>query len=90
MILQSVALDDEVVKLMDKFSTTAEPLATFNNMLQVVNSGGLPQFHEIFPILLSFFIFVFRLCDELCTYQLYAPLPPIRAKVGLKWGFDRI
>ena len=66
-ILQSIAIDKELVKLMDQLSTTADPLAAFR-MLQIIDSGGQPQFHEILPIFLrrlAFLVFVFRLCDEL-------------------------
>ena len=66
-ILQSVTLDEDMVKLMDQFSTSVEPLPVFRT-LQIINSGGMPQFHEIlsnFLPKLSFYIFVFRLCDEL-------------------------
>ena len=66
-ILQSVTLDEDMVKLMDQFSTSVEPLPAFRT-LQIINSGGMPHFHEIlsnFLPNLSFYIFVFRLCDEL-------------------------
>ena len=65
--LESIATDEELVKLMGQISTTVDPVAAFR-MLQIIDSGGQPQFHEILPIFLrrlSFYIFVFRLCDEL-------------------------
>ena len=68
-ILQSIATDEELVKLMDQLSTTVDPLVAFR-ILQIIDSGGQPQFHEILPIFLrqlSFYIFVFRLCDELAS-----------------------
>ena len=66
-ILQSIATDEELVKLRDQLSTTVDPLVAFR-ILQIIDSGGQPQFHEILPIFLrhlSFYVFVFRLCDEL-------------------------
>ena len=66
-ILHSLSTDEELVKLMDQLSTTVDPLATFR-ILQIIDSGGQPQFHEVLPIFLrrlSFYLFVFRLCDEL-------------------------
>ena len=65
-ILESIATDKELVELMGQISTTADPVTVFR-MLQIIDSGGQPQFHEILPIFLrrlSFYIFVFRLCDE--------------------------
>ena len=38
--------------------------------MRFCDSGGQPQFHEVLPIFLrrlSFYIFVFRLCDELSS-----------------------
>ena len=54
---------------MGQISTTEDPVATFR-MLQIIDSGGQHQFHEILPIFLqrlAFYIFVFRLCDELSS-----------------------
>ena len=68
-ILQSIDTDEELVKLMGQISTTADPVAAFR-MLQIIDSGGQPQFHEVLPIILrrlAFYIFVFRLCDELSS-----------------------
>ena len=68
--LQSVAIDEDLVKLMDRVSATEIPLADFH-LLQMIDSGGQPQFHEILPIFmrqLSFYIFVFRLCDQLSSH----------------------
>ena len=69
-ILQSISTDRELVKLMDQLSTTVDPLACFR-LIQMIDAGGQPQFHEILPVFLrnlSFYIFVFRLCDDLATY----------------------
>ena len=71
-VLQSISTDQELVKLMDGLSTTADPLACLR-LLQMVDAGGQPQFHEILPIFLrrlSFYVFVFRLIDDLSTRPL--------------------
>ena len=68
-ILQSISTDEELVKMMDQLSTTIHPLAAFR-ILQIIDSGGQPQFHEILPIFLRrlhFYVFVFRLCDDLSS-----------------------
>ena len=49
-VLESIATDEELVKLMGQISTTVDPVAAFR-MLQIIDSGGQPQFHEILPIL---------------------------------------
>ncbi len=66
-ILQSISTDEELVKLMDQLSTSVTPLTAFR-IIQIIDSGGQPQFHEILPIFLrrlSYYLFVFRLCDNL-------------------------
>ena len=66
-ILRSISTDEELVKLMDQLSTTVRPLTAFR-IIQIIDSGGQPQFHEILPIFLrrlSYYLFVFRLCDDL-------------------------
>ncbi len=66
-ILQSISTDEELVKLMDQLSTTVAPLTAIR-IIQIIDSGGQPQFHEILPIFLrrlSYYLFVFRLCDKL-------------------------
>ena len=68
-ILQSISTDEELVKMMDQLSTTIHPLAAIR-ILQIIDSGGQPQFHEILPIFLRrlhFYVFVFRLCDNLSS-----------------------
>lgn len=65
--ISSIATDEELVKLMDKLSLTTDPLAALR-ILQIIDSGGQPQFHELLPLFLrqlSYYLFVFRLCDEL-------------------------
>ena len=66
-ILESISTDEELVKLMDKLSTSVDPLTAFR-ILEMIDCGGQPQFHEILPIFLrhlDFYVFVFRLCDQL-------------------------
>ena len=66
-ILESISTDEELVKLMDKLSTTVDPLTAFR-ILEIIDCRGQPQFHEVLPIFLrhlDFYVFVFRLCDEL-------------------------
>ena len=68
-ILQSISTDRELVKLMGQLSTTVDLLACFR-LIQMIDAGGQPQFHEILPVFLrnlSFYVFVFRLCDDLAT-----------------------
>ena len=69
-ILESISTDRELVKLMGQLSTTVDPLAFFR-LIQMIDAGGQPQFHEILPVFLrnlSFYVFVFRLCDDLTKY----------------------
>ena len=64
-----ISTDQDLVKLMDRISTTVDQPASFR-LLEIVDAGGQPQFHEILPIFLrrlSFYIFVFRLIDDLST-----------------------
>ncbi len=81
-ILQSISTDEELVKLMDQLSTTVTPLTAFR-IIQIIDSGGQPQFHEILPIFLrhlSYYLFVFRLCDNLDSrpvVEFYADDKPI-------------
>ena len=69
-ILESISTDRELVKLMGQLSTTVDPLAFFR-LVQMIDAGGQPQFHEILPVFLrnlSFYVFVFRLCDDLAKH----------------------
>ena len=69
-ILQSISTDQELVKLMGQLSTTVDPLACFR-LIQMIDAGGQPQFHEILPVFLhnlSYYVFVFRLCDDLAIH----------------------
>ena len=69
-ILESISTDRELAKLMSQLSTTVDPLAFFR-LIQMIDAGGQPQFHEILPVFLrnlSFYVFVFRLCDDLAKH----------------------
>ena len=71
-ILESISTDRELVKLMGQLSTTVDPLAFFR-LIQMIDAGGQPQFHEILPVFLrnlSFYVFVFRLCDDLAKHPI--------------------
>ena len=66
-MLQSITTDKELITMMGQISTTTNPLSIIR-ILHIADSGGQPQFHEILPIFLrqlSFYVFVFRLCDAL-------------------------
>ena len=68
--LESISTDQELVKMMGQLSTTVDPLAFFR-LLQMIDAGGQPQFHEILPVFLhnlSFYVFVLRLCDDLAEH----------------------
>ncbi len=62
-----ISTDEELIKLMDQLSTTVALLIAVR-IIQIIDSGGQPQVHEILPIFLrhlSYYLFVFRLCDNL-------------------------
>ena len=55
--------------MMNELSRSVHSLASFR-ILQIIDSGGQPQFHEILPIFLRwlhFYVFVFWLCDDLSS-----------------------
>ena len=85
-ILESISTDEELVKLMDQLSTTVDPL-TAVRILEMIDCGGQPQFHEILPVFLrhlDFYVFVFRLCDQLDSRPLvefYVDGKPVGAPV---------
>ena len=65
--LESIKTDKELVEIMGQMSKTTDPLGVVR-ILHIIDSGGQPQFHEVLPIFLrqlSFYVFVFRLCDAL-------------------------
>ena len=68
---------EELVDLIDQSSRSGSmPIACYR-MFQIVDSGGQPQFLEILPIFLrrlSYYVFVFKLSDDLdshTTVELY-------------------
>ena len=67
--LHSVSTKGDLAELMDSFSTSGETI-TFIHKLQVIDSGGQPQFHEILPKFLrrmTLYIFVLKLSEDLTT-----------------------
>ena len=60
---------DNLVGMIDKCSESDEALTSFHK-LQIIDSGGQPQFHEILPKFLRrmmLYVFVFKLSEELET-----------------------
>ena len=60
---------DNLVGMIDKCSESDEALTSFHK-LQIIDSGGQPQFHEILPKFLrrmTLYVFVFKLSEELET-----------------------
>ena len=60
---------DNLVEMIDECSESDEALTSFHK-LQVIDSGGQPQFHEILPKFLrrmTLYVFVFKLSEELET-----------------------
>ena len=76
-MLEPITTDRELIKMMEQMSNTTDPLTRIR-ILHIIDSGGQPQFHEILHIFLrqlSFYVFVFRLCDALDSrpiVELYA------------------
>ena len=67
--LSSISLNDRLVGMIDECSESEEALTTFHK-LQIIDSGGQPQFHEILPKFLrrmTLYVFVFKLSEELDT-----------------------
>ena len=68
-MLESITTDEELVALIEQ-SSGSKPIASYR-MFQITDSGGQPQFHEMLPIFLrgvSYYVFVFKLSDELGSY----------------------
>ena len=60
---------DNLVEMIDECSESDEALTSFHK-LQIIDSGGQPQFHEILPKFLrrmTLYVFVFKLSEELDT-----------------------
>ena len=61
---------DNLFQLIDECPETDEPLS-YLRKLQIVDSGGQPQFHEVLPIFLrrmSLIAFVFKLSEEFSSH----------------------
>ena len=68
-MLESITTDEELVALIEQ-SSGSKPIASYR-MFQITDSGGQPQFHEMLPIFLrgvSYYVFVFKLSDELGSH----------------------
>ena len=77
-------VDVEVVKVInevlgkfflkiDECDEAKETPLSLLHKLQIIDSGGQPQFHEVLPIFLrkmSIYVFVFKLSEELSSYPL--------------------
>ena len=66
-MLESITTDEELVALIEQSS---RHIASYR-MFQITDSGGQPSFHEILPIFLrgvSYYVFVFKLSDELGSH----------------------
>ena len=62
---------DKLFQLIDEYSETGD--IHILHKLQIIDSGGQPQFHEVLPIFLrkvSFYAFVFKLSEELSSHPL--------------------
>ena len=67
--LPSISTHEDLMQLMDECSMSDKDLPTFRK-INLIDSGGQPQFHEVLPIFLrhtSLYIFVFKLSEELTT-----------------------
>ena len=61
---------DKLFQFIDECPETEEPLS-YLHKLQIVDSGGQPQFHEVLPIFLrkiSLIVFVIKLSEELTSH----------------------
>ena len=68
-MLESITTDKELVSLIEQ-SSSSKAIASYD-MFQITDSGGQPQFHEMLPIFLrgvSYYVFVFKLSDELGSH----------------------
>ena len=68
-MLESITTDEELVALIEQ-SSSSRAIASYR-MFQITDSGGQPQFHEMLPIFLrgvSYYVFVFKLSDELGSH----------------------
>ena len=64
---------DKLFLKMDACDKAEETPLSMLHKLQIIDSGGQPQFHEVLPIFLrkmSVYAFVFKLSEELSSYPL--------------------
>ena len=67
--LHSISTKGDLAELMDSFSTSGKTVTSIHK-LQIIDSGGQPQFHEILPKFLrrmTLYIFVLKLSEDLTT-----------------------
>ena len=67
--LHAISTKGDLAELMDSFSTSGNTLTSIHK-LQIIDSGGQPQFHEILPKFLrrmTLYIFVLKLSEDLTT-----------------------
>ena len=67
--LNSTSTKGDIAELMDSFSASGESITSIHK-LQIIDSGGQPQFHEILPKFLrrmTLYIFVLKLSEDLAT-----------------------
>ena len=68
-ILHAISTKGDLAELMDSFSTSGNTITSVHK-LQIIDSGGQPQFHEILPKFLrrmTLYIFVLKLSEDLTT-----------------------
>ena len=67
--LHSISTKGDLAELMDSLSTSGKTVTSVHK-LQIIDSGGQPQFHEILPKFLrrmTLYIFVLKLSEDLTT-----------------------
>ena len=67
--LHAISTKGDLSELMDSFSTSGNTITSVHK-LQIIDSGGQPQFHEILPKFLrrmTLYIFVLKLSEDLTT-----------------------
>ena len=67
--LHAISTKGDLAELMDSFSTSGNTITSVHK-LQIIDSGGQPQFHEILPKFLrrmTLYIFVLKLSEDLTT-----------------------
>ena len=67
--LHAISTKGDLAELMDSFSTSGKTITSVHK-LQIIDSGGQPQFHEMLPKFLrrmTLYIFVLKLSEDLTT-----------------------